>query len=51
MGTLDVVQDALLEVWRDSVPEYLCCRGEWWLHTMETFEMVCYQATQRNLYR
>jgi len=26
-----------LEVWRDGVPEDVGCRGEWGLHTMETF--------------
>src|SRR6266571_2943969 len=47
VGTPDVVQDLLLEVRGDSVPEDVGCRGEWWRHTMETFgnEVLCDPST------
>jgi hypothetical protein len=37
VGTLDVVYYALLEVRGDRIPEYVGCRGEWWLHKLEPF--------------
>src|SRR5262249_2947588 len=42
VGTPHVVQDTLLDVRGDSVPEYLCYRGEGWLHMTVPFPIVCW---------
>src|SRR2546427_175028 len=39
--TRDVLQDTFLEMLWDSIPEDLGGRGEWWLHRLETFGMMC----------
>jgi hypothetical protein len=36
VGTPDVLQDALLEVWGDSIPACLGFRGACWMHRRET---------------